>query len=207
MFFYVISPPDENEFFNECVFEKITNILPVKYFQFRPKHLKLKEREVFIRKFHEPFSKICLRKKIKLIINDDFEIAEKFFFDGIHLGQNDRSCLEAKKKFGKSFIVGVSCSASYQLYKNAESEGADYVAFGPTFDSSSKKKKKINLNQFIKIKDDVKLPFVFIGGIQHKNIRMLKKFTPNYIAIISSLWNFKDGPLESAYKFKKVLEV
>ncbi len=207
MFFYIISPPEENEFFNEHTFNEITNILPVKYFQFRPKHLKLKEREVFIKKFHKPFSKICLKKKIKLIINDDFEIAESFFFDGIHLGQNDRSCLEAKKKFGGNFIVGVSCSASYQLYKNAKSEGADYIAFGPAFDTSSKKKKKINLQKIIQIKDDIKLPFVFIGGINHENIKMLKKFKPNYVAIINSLWNFKAGPIESAYKFKKVLEV
>ena len=64
MFFYIISPPKENEFFNEHTFDEITNILPVKYFQFRPKHLKLKEREVFVKNFHKPFSKICLRKSL-----------------------------------------------------------------------------------------------------------------------------------------------
>ena len=76
------------------------------------------------------------------------------------------------------------------------------LLFGPTFDTSSKKKNQF-AKKIIQIKDDIKLPFVFIGGINHENIKMLKKFKPNYVAIINSLWNFKAGPIESAYKFKK----
>ena len=51
-----------------------------------------------------------------MIINNDFEIAKKFIFDGIHLGQKDKKCKEAKIQFGSEFIVGVSCSNSYSLY-------------------------------------------------------------------------------------------
>ena len=129
-----------------------------------------------------------------------------FFFDGIHLGQTDRSCLEAKKKFGKDFIVGISCSNSYDLYKIAKNDGANYIAFGPTFRSKNKEKEKINLSQFYKIKNKIKLPFVFIGGINHNNIESLKSFKPNNVAIIDSLWNFKQGPIQSALKFKESLE-
>ena len=78
----------------------------------------------------------------KLIINNDFEIAKKFNFDGIHLGQNDKSCMEAKAKFGKGFIVGVSCTDSLSQYKIAENQKADYVAFGPMYKTFSKRKKK-----------------------------------------------------------------
>ena len=145
-------------------------------------------------------------KKIKLIINNDFEIASEFFFDGIHLGQNDKSCLEAKEKFGLDFIVGISCSSSYDLYKIAKNDGADYIAFGPTFKSKNKEKEKIDLFQFSKFNNKIKLPYVFIGGINHNNFESLNSFKPNYIAIIDSLWNFKQGPIESALKFKKSLE-
>ena len=133
---YVISPPKESKSFNAEAFDKITNIIPVKYFQFRPKFKLLEDRVNFVKKNYLVFSKICKKKKIKLIINNDFEIAEKFSFDGIHLGQNDKNCITAKKKFGKNFIVGISCSDSLNFYKKAKEEGADYVAFGPAFKSS-----------------------------------------------------------------------
>ena len=87
----------------------------------------------------------------------------------------------------------MSCSNSYNLYKKAEEESADYVAFGPAFNTKSKNKDKIDINSIRKFKSKLKLPFVLIGGINHKNLLNLKSLSPNYIAIISSLWNFKGG--------------
>ena len=132
---YLISPPKLTKSFNSKIFDTITDIIPIEYFQFRPKFKLLKDRLNFVEMHYESFSRVCKKKKIKLIINDDFEIAEEFTFDGIHLGQNDKSCKAAKEKFGKEFIVGVSCSSSENLYKKAKSDGADYVAFGPAFNS------------------------------------------------------------------------
>ena len=140
-----------------------------------------------------------------MIINDDFEIAAKLDFDGIHLGQNDKNCIEAKKRFGKDFIVGVSCSNSIKLYIKAESQNADYVAFGPVFKSSSKLKTQINIeNLFFSIKK-LRLPFTLIGGINHSNFMQLYDFRPRNIAIISCFWNYKKGPYQSALLFKKIL--
>ena len=82
MKFYIISPPDYNENFSAENFDKITDLIPVEYFQFRPKFSKLFERKKFIKKFHNSFSKICKNKNIKLIINNDFEIAKDFFLMG-----------------------------------------------------------------------------------------------------------------------------
>ena len=98
MKFYLISPPKKISTFNKDVFDKVTDLLPVKYFQFRPKFNSLKSREEFVKNFYDFIYEICSTKKIKIIINDDFEIAQKFIFDGIHLGQNDKSCSAAKKK-------------------------------------------------------------------------------------------------------------
>lgn len=205
MKFYLISPPKKISTFNKDVFDKVTDLLPVKYFQFRPKFNSLKSREEFVKNFYDFIYEICSTKKIKIIINDDFEIAQKFIFDGIHLGQNDKSCSAAKKKFGKNYVVGISCSDSFKLYEKAYNQGADYVAFGPAFQTKNKRKKNINLSHFFKIKNKIELPFVFIGGINHDNIKSLKKFGPNYIAIIDSLWNFSSGPIESAKKFREIL--
>ena len=114
--------------------------------------------------------------------------------------------IDAKEKFGRDFIVGISCSNSYYLYQVAKKDKADYVAFGPTFKSKTKEKETISLLEFNKIKKKIKLPYVFIGGINHSNIKNLISFKPNNIAIIDSLWNFKQGPVQSALKFKENLE-
>ena len=103
-------------------------------------------------------------------------------------------------------VVGISCSNSYYLYQVAKKDKADYVAFGPTFKSKTKEKETISLLEFNKIKKKIKLPYVFIGGINHSNIKKLISFKPNNIAIIDSLWNFKQGPVQSALKFKENLE-
>ena len=133
MKFYLISPPKINGNFNHEIFDKITDIISVNFFQFRPKYKLLSERLNYVSHHYREISKICKKKKIKMIINNDFEIAEKFIFDGIHLGQKDKKCKEAKINFGSEFIVGVSCSNSYGLYIDAKNQKADYVAFGPVF--------------------------------------------------------------------------
>ena len=133
MKFYLISPPKISKNFNHEIFDRVTDIISVNFFQFRPKHTSLSERFDFVSEHYKEISKICKKKKIKMIINNDFEIAEKFIFDGIHLGQKDKKCKEAKINFGSEFIVGVSCSNSYSLYNEAENQKADYVAFGPVF--------------------------------------------------------------------------
>ena len=143
---YLISPPEDTHFFNPMMFDKITDIIPVKYFQFRPKFKSLDDRLNFVKKYYKAFSRVCKKKKIKLIINDDFEIAKHFIFNGIHLGQNDKSCKLAKKEFGENFIVGVSCSNSFDFTKKAKQDGADYVAFGPAFRSTTKNKVPVDLN-------------------------------------------------------------
>jgi len=205
--FYAISPPTENISFNKSSFDKMSDILSFSFFQFRPKHKSLKDRIKFVQYHYQYISEICKKKKIKLIINNDFEIAEEFKFDGIHLGQNDKSCSEAKKKFGSKFIVGVSCSNSLRLYKEAEKQKANYVAFGPVFQSLSKNKKKINLSNLSIFLKSLRLPFTLIGGINHNNIIKLLKFNPNELAVISGFWDYPGGPVEAAVEFRKILRI
>lgn len=205
MKFYILSPPKYNRNFSSKNLEKISSIVPVSFFQFRPKHKTLKNRIEFVRDYYTDISNICRKKNIKLIINNDFEIAELFKFDGIHLGQSDRSCLEAKKKFGNKFIVGVSCSNSKKFHENAEQQKADYVAFGPVFKTITKKKTQINLTKMKPFFKKLRLPFTLIGGINHKNFLKLMEFNPDNLAIIRGFWDYKEGPVNSAFLFKKYL--
>ena len=205
MKFYLISPPKINKNFNHEIFDKVTDIISVNFFQFRPKYKSLSERFNFVSYHYKEISKICKKKKIKMIINNDFEIAEKFIFDGIHLGQKDKKCKEAKINFGSEFIVGVSCSNSYSLYIEAKKQKADYVAFGPVFKTLSKKKKKINFDKAVFVLKKLRLPFTLIGGINHTNFMELVKYKPLNLAMINSIWDYEKGPVKSALVFKKIL--
>ena len=205
MKFYLISPPKISKNFNHEIFDKVTDIISVNFFQFRPKYQSLSDRLNFVSHHYKEISKICKKKKIKMIINNDFEIAEKFIFDGIHLGQKDKKCKEAKINFGSEFIVGVSCSNSYSLYVEAKNQKADYVAFGPVFKTLSKKKKKINFDKAVFILKKLSLPFTLIGGINHTNFMELVKYKPLNLAMINSIWDYEKGPVKSASVFKKIL--
>ena len=205
MKFYLISPPKINKNFNYEIFDKVTDIISVNFFQFRPKHKSLLERLDFVSNHYNEIAKICKKKKIKMIINNDFEIAEKFIFDGIHLGQTDRKCKEAKINFGTKFIVGVSCSNSYSSYIEAKNQKADYVAFGPVFKTLSKKKKRINFDKAVFVLKKLRLPFTLIGGINHTNFMELVKYKPLNLAMINSIWDYKKGAVKSALIFKKIL--
>ena len=205
MKFYLITPTKIHKNFNHEIFDKVTDIISVNFFQFRPKYKSLSERLNFVSYHYNEISKICKKKKIKMIINNDFEIAEKFIFDGIHLGQNDKKCREAKINFGSEFIVGVSCSNSYRLYIEAKNQKADYVAFGPVFKSLSKKKKEINFDKAVFVLKKLRLPFTLIGGINHTNFMELVKYKPLNLAIINSIWDYEKGPVKSALFFKKIL--
>ena len=205
MKFYLISPPKINKNFNHEIFDKVTDIISVNFFQFRPKYKSLSERFNYVSNHYEEISKICKKKKIKMIINNDFEIAEKFIFDGIHLGQKDKKCKEAKMNFGSNFIVGVSCSNSYNMYIEAKNQKADYVAFGPVFKTLSKKKEKINFGKAVFVLRKLRLPFTLIGGINHNNFMELVKYKPLNLAMINSIWDYERGPVKSALVFKKIL--
>ena len=207
MKFYIISPPKINKNFNHQNFDRITDIIKVNFFQFRPKHSSILNRLKFVERYHSKISEICKKKKIKLIINDDFEIAERFEFDGIHLGQDDKNCYNAKLKFGENFIVGVSCSDSLILCNEAINQKADYVAFGPVFRTFSKKKEGIiNIESLFFSLKKLRLPFTLIGGINHSNFMQLLKYKPLNIAIINSIWNYEKGPIESASLFNNMLK-
>ena len=206
MKFYLISPPKINKNFNHEIFDKVTDIISVNFFQFRPKYESLSERLNYVSHHYKEISKICKKKKIKMIINNDFEIAEKFIFDGIHLGQKDKKCKEAKINFGSEFIVGVSCSNSFNLYIEAKNQKADYVAFGPVFKTLSKKKEKINFDKAVFVLRKLRLPFTLIGGINHNNFMELVKYKPLNLAMINSIWDYEKGPVKSALVFKKILK-
>lgn len=208
MNFYIISPKQNCHEFNPQNLEKISNYIKINYFQLRPKYKNQDDNIKFIEKNFKSFSKVCQKRKIKFILNDNISLAKKLNFDGVHLGQNDTNCAVAREILGREKIIGISCNNSIKLAKEAEKNGADYVAFGPIYKSST----KISDSPFVEkqnlsiISKNLKIPFTLIGGINHKNFLPLLSFKPLNIALINSIWNFSNGSIESAKLFKYKIE-
>ena len=135
--------------------------------------------------------KICKKYKVKLIINDDPNLAKKIGADGCHLGQNDMN-IKGARKILKKKIIGITCHNSKKLIRHAVKDGANYIAIGAFFKSKTKK-----VNFFAKpsliswAKRFTKLPVVIIGGINNKNFRKLLLHKPDFLAISGGIWDKK----------------
>ena len=184
---YLISPVEINDnFYN--ILEKVLSHGNVKFFQLRLKKVKKKD----VIKIGNKIRKITFKHKVKLIINDNFNLVSKIRADGCHMGQFDGSLKFARKKIKKK-ILGVTCHNSIQLAKNASKFKADYLAFGSFYKSKLKPKaKKANLGMLKQAKKIFKQPIVVIGGINNLNYKKLINLGAKYIAISSYIW---DNPI------------
>ena len=107
----------------------------VKYFQLRLKNIPNKN----LLKISKKIKKIVKKYNVKFIINDKPLIAKKIGADGCHIGQKDMALIKSRKILGEKKIIGVTCHNSKKLALKAKKHGANYVAFGSFFKSSTKK--------------------------------------------------------------------
>lgn len=132
--------------------------------------------------------KLCHAYNAPLIINDDVELAIKIHADGVHLGKDDSSILDARQRLGEHSIIGVSCYNSLERALNAQSHGATYVAFGRFFSSTSKPlAAPAEIGTLTAAKKILTLPIVAIGGILPENGAMLLDAGADLLAVIGGL--------------------
>jgi len=185
-FIYLISPNKINKSFYTNLKIVLSSNL-VSFFQLRLKYYSLIERK----KIGIKIKKICKKYKVKLIINDDPNLAKKIGADGCHLGQNDMVIQEARKILKKK-IIGITCHNSKKLIRYAVKDGANYIAIGAFFKSKTKKVNFIAKPSLISwAKRFTKLPVVIIGGITYKNFKKLLLHKPDFLAISGGIWDKK----------------
>ena len=185
-FIYLISPNKiKNSFYNNLNVVLSSNL--VSFFQLRLKQYSLIERKEIGKKI----KKICKKYKVKLIVNDDPNLAKEISADGCHLGQSDMNIKRARKILRKK-IIGITCHNSKKLIKYAVKDGANYIAIGAFFKSKTKKVNYIAKPSLISwAKRFTKLPVVIIGGITNKNFRKLLLHKPDFLAISGGIWGKK----------------
>jgi len=147
---------------------------------------------------------LCKKYNSLFIINDRIDIALASNADGIHLGQDDFDLKIARKLLGHSKIIGISANNEMEISK-AIKDGCDYIGIGPVFKTSTKKDKEpLGLEKIKKLTKGLKLPWFAIGGINKKNIRILKNCGFTKVALVSEIMNSKN-PKEEAIIIQKEL--
>lgn len=144
--------------------------------------------------------KLCHHHHIPLIINDDIELAVQVAADGVHLGKDDGSIAQARQRLGRNAIIGVSCYNSVEKALAAQQQGADYVAFGRFFPSSSKPlAAPAEINTLHKAKRVLSIPVVAIGGILPENGSVLLNAGADLLAVIGGLFTAQPEQSARAY--------
>jgi thiamine-phosphate pyrophosphorylase len=130
-------------------------------------------------------------KRVPVIINDSVALALALEADGVHLGRDDSDLAAARKRLAGR-IVGASCYDDFDLARKAVQSGADYIAFGSVFASSTKPQAvRAPLSLFGQAKS-LGVPLAAIGGITLANARQAIDAGADLLAVISDLFDAPD---------------
>jgi len=153
--------------------------------------VQLRVKKANSRQFFDQASRFVVLAKhhaMTAIVNDRTDIAWLAGADGVHLGQEDLPVADARKLLGSDRIIGYSTHSLAQALE-AERSGADYVAIGPVFATTSKENPDpvVGLSELREIRRRVSKPLVAIGGITAENARILFHIGIDSVAVIRDL--------------------
>ncbi|MBK6706354.1 MAG: thiamine phosphate synthase [Sphingomonadales bacterium] len=198
---YLISPLDVGGDFPARL-EEALSAGPVAAFQFRVKDIDQHEAA----RLAAPLQEICARHDVAFIVNDSISLAKRIRADGVHLGQDDGDAGEAREILGRDAQIGVTCHNSRHLAMEAAEAGADYVAFGAFFPTTTKEVKHMaDLETLEMWSQFTEVPCVAIGGITPENAKAVIDAGADFIAVSGAIWNHPDGPAAAVKAFNALL--
>lgn len=155
-----------------------------------------------IRRAAEVLMPIAQARDAAFILNDRPDLAAELGADGVHIGQEDSTYDAARRAVGPNAIVGVTCHDSKHLAIEAAEAGADYVAFGAFFPTTTKEPKTHADIEIIRWWSELMVvPQVAIGGITVENAAPLIEAGADFIAVSSGVWAHPDGPAAAVKAF------
>ena len=182
---YLISPLEVGGIFPDRL-ARALDAGPVAAFQFRVKGID----EHAAAALAEPLQRICADRDVAFIVNDSISLAKRLGADGVHLGQSDGDVAEARDRLGRDTQIGITCHNSRHLAMEAGEAGADYVAFGAFFPTTTKEvQHQAELETLSWWQALFELPCVAIGGITPENCTPLITAGADFLAAAGSVWN------------------
>lgn len=150
---------------------------------------------------------IAQKAGVAFIVNDRPDLAKKLGADGVHVGQEDASLAEARALLGPNAIVGVTCHGSRHLAIEAAEAGADYVAFGAFYPTSTKEAKTRAEPELLTWwQEMMTAPCVAIGGITVENGGPLVQAGADFLAVASGVWDHPEGPQAAVRRFNDLFD-
>jgi len=181
---YLVSPLDVDGGFPDRL-ARALDAGPVAAFQFRVKGVDQHEAT----RLAEPLRAICAERDVAFIVNDSIALAKRLGADGVHLGQGDGDPREARAVLGPTAQIGVTCHDSRHLAMEAGEAGADYVAFGSFYPTTTKEvshhPEPVILSWWSTV---FEIPCVAIGGITPANAAPLVKAGADFVAVSNAVW-------------------
>lgn len=133
---------------------------------------------------------LCRQYHVPLIINDSVKLCLTLDADGVHVGADDGNLVEIRTRLGAGKILGASCYNRFDLALSAQQAGANYVAFGACFASSTKPNAPVaGLDLFKLAQAQLKIPAIAIGGITLTNASLAIEAGASSIAVINAIFN------------------
>jgi thiamine-phosphate pyrophosphorylase len=181
---YLISPLEVGGGFGDRL-ARALDAGPVAAFQFRVKDVDQHEAA----RLAEPLQRICADREVAFIVNDSIALAKRLGADGVHLGQADGDPREARDLLGPSAQIGVTCHDSRHLAMEAGEAGADYVAFGAFYPTSTKETRHRPEPAILSWWATMfEMPCVAIGGITPGNAAPLVRAGADFLAVSNAVW-------------------
>lgn len=135
---------------------------------------------------------LCAARGVPLIVNDDVELAAVVGAAGVHLGEDDSDVAAARMRLGENAIIGVSCYDSLARARQLAAAGADYLAFGAFFPSTTKPDARHATPALLREARTFGRPLVAIGGITPDNGGPLIEAGADYLAVIAAVFGAAD---------------
>ena len=138
---------------------------------------------------------VAQAREVAFLLNDRADLVRATGSDGVHVGQEDMPARQARALIGPDLTLGVTCKASRDLAMAAGEDGADYVAFGAFFPSTTKDVTRQADPEILRWWSELmELPCCAIGGITAENCAPLVRAGADFLAVVGAVWNHPDGP-------------
>ncbi len=194
---YIISPPQIALDHFTPLFERVIATGLVASFQLRLKDTATQDAQFDPSRQQEDILRACDRllplaqaADVAFILNDHADLVKKSGADGCHLGQSDMACRQARQLLGDEAVIGVTCHNSRHLAFVAGEDGADYVAFGAFYPSTTKQVSHQAEPDILSWWQEIaEIPCVAIGGITADNAAPLAQAGADFIAVSGTVWN------------------
>jgi thiamine-phosphate pyrophosphorylase len=197
---YLISPQEVGGTFLDRLKAALEPGL-AKAFQLRVKDIDEHE----LARLAEPMQHICADADVAFIVNDSMALAKRLGADGVHLGQGDGDIRDARALLGPAAQIGKTCHDSRHLAMEAGEAGADYVAFGAFYPTTTKPSDYRPEPSIVTWWSTLfEIPCVAIGGITPDNAKPLVDAGADFLAVCQAVWG-KEDPAGAVRAFEGAL--